>query len=250
MSGLTVAPLCPQCGEIMQEVPNGRTGPFWGCPKYRETGCRGSAPMKLPADRKPTGVEPTGVEPTSILVFDTETTGLGALAEIVEIACWALDAGTLRQLGAPVSYLARPARPIPADATAIHGISDAMVAQAAPPRDAVVKVLEYARKYGGANPAWAAHNASYDVWMVKRALGMGSSLQPDWPVYCTLEVARKAFPKLANHKLDHLGQRLGCHAGDAHRALGDVATTAGVLRKTRKVWDDFAWGPMNLAGRI
>lgn len=229
----------------MQEVPNGRTGPFWGCPKYRETGCRGSAPMKLPADRKP-----TGVEPTSLLVFDTETTGLGALAEIVEIACWALDAGTLQQLAPPVSYLARPARPIPADATAIHGIDDAMVAQAAPPRDAVVKVLEYARKHGGANPAWAAHNASYDVGMVKRALGMGSSLQPDWPVYCTLDVARKAFPKLANHKLDHLGQRLGCHAGDAHRALGDVTTTAGVLRKTRKVWDDFAWGPMNLAGRI
>ncbi|CAM5345597.1 3'-5' exonuclease DinG [Stutzerimonas stutzeri] len=58
------------------------------------------------------------------LTLDTETTGLGDDAEICEITI-------LDVTGAPIlDTLVRPTRPIPVEATAIHKITDAMVASA------------------------------------------------------------------------------------------------------------------------
>lgn len=54
-------------------------------------------------------------------ILDTETTGLGDSAEIVEIAIIRAD-GTIL-----LNRLVKPSRPIPAAATAIHGITDADV---------------------------------------------------------------------------------------------------------------------------
>ena len=58
------------------------------------------------------------------LYLDTETTGLGQRDEIVEIAI-------LDPLGKMViDTLVRPSKPIPQDAVAIHGITNAMVSAA------------------------------------------------------------------------------------------------------------------------
>ena len=51
-----------------------------------------------------------------LVVFDTETTGLDGGAEIVEVSCVNGRGEVL------LDTLVRPAGPIPADATAIHGI--------------------------------------------------------------------------------------------------------------------------------
>ena len=51
-----------------------------------------------------------------LVVFDTETTGLDGGAEIVEISCVNGRGEVL------LDTLVRPASPIPADATAVHGI--------------------------------------------------------------------------------------------------------------------------------
>jgi len=56
--------------------------------------------------------------------LDTETTGLDAVAEICEIALIS-HAGTIL-----LDTLVRPRRPIPPEATAVHGIADADVAGA------------------------------------------------------------------------------------------------------------------------
>ena len=56
------------------------------------------------------------------IILDTETTGLGSDAEICEIAVVSSD-GTIL-----MNRRVRPRRPIPADATAIHGITNADVA--------------------------------------------------------------------------------------------------------------------------
>lgn len=58
------------------------------------------------------------------LILDTETTGLADDDEIVEIAILKIDGTVL------LDELVRPTRPIPADVTAIHGITDADVERA------------------------------------------------------------------------------------------------------------------------
>jgi len=58
------------------------------------------------------------------LVLDTETTGLEDGAEIVQLGLLAPDGRVL------LETLIRPARAIPVDAAAIHGITDAAVAGA------------------------------------------------------------------------------------------------------------------------
>src|SRR5689334_4701841 len=58
------------------------------------------------------------------LYLDTETTGLDPTAEIVDIAVLDHDGTVL------VDTLIRPAAPIPADATRVHGITNTMVAGA------------------------------------------------------------------------------------------------------------------------
>ena len=60
----------------------------------------------------------------SPLFFDTETTGLGSNAEIVEV-------GIVDAVGKTVlESLVRPRRRIPSDAIAVHGISNEMVRDA------------------------------------------------------------------------------------------------------------------------
>lgn len=63
-------------------------------------------------------------EPDAYAILDTETTGLGYDSRIVEIAV-TTAAGTVL-----LDTLLNPGSPIPAGATAIHGITDAMVADA------------------------------------------------------------------------------------------------------------------------
>ena len=58
------------------------------------------------------------------LFFDTETTGFRSNAEIVEIGVVDAEGQTV------LESLVRPTRRIPADATAVHGITDEMVVDA------------------------------------------------------------------------------------------------------------------------
>ena len=57
-------------------------------------------------------------------ILDTETTGLYDDAEIVEISIIDENGGVL------LDTLVKPLKPIPAEATAIHGITNEMVATA------------------------------------------------------------------------------------------------------------------------
>ena len=66
----------------------------------------------------------TSADP-NVLYLDTETTGLDSGAEIVDIAVIDSSGQVL------LETLVRPDRPIPPDATRIHGITNAMVAGAA-----------------------------------------------------------------------------------------------------------------------
>jgi DNA polymerase III epsilon subunit-like protein len=122
--------------------------------------------------------------------------------------------------------LVNPGMPIPAEATAVHGITDSMVAAAPEPAFA----LRQARRFCQGR-LLAAHSATFDLSFVGPSVGTLA--------LCTMRLARALFPEAPNHKNQTLRRYLGIDriAGEdfeAHRALGDAVVSAYVLLQCRR----------------
>ena len=162
--------------------------------------------------------------PAAYAVFDCETTGTNTAAdEIVSLALIRLDPDGVEV--ARYATLVRPSRPIPAEATAVHGISDEDVADA--PAFAAI-AAELLGLLAGA--VFVAHNASFDLGMLQRAfVGAGITYSPP-AVACTLEAFRLLEPLADNHRLQTICERRGIELHDAHEAISDVLATVALLR--------------------
>ena len=118
------------------------------------------------------------------LVVDTETTGFDPKQghRLVEAAAVPIEDGAI---GEGWASLIRPGRPIPPDATAIHGISDELVADA--PEPATV-APELRRRCEGAPLIF--HNVAFDLPFL-RALFEEAGQPPIYnPVVDTLGLSR------------------------------------------------------------
>jgi DNA polymerase-3 subunit epsilon len=166
----------------------------------------------------------------TILALDTETTGMSPADghRLVEVARVAVVDGAL---GEEWSSLIDPGRPIPPDATRVHGIRDDMVATA-PKSGEVGRALREAC----ADLPLVFHNAPFDLpfllWLFREA-GAPPLLNP---VVDTLGLARGLFGT-GNNSLGALAQRLGLPAETAHRALGDTRTTARAFVALAARWE-------------
>lgn len=165
-----------------------------------------------------------------LLVLDTETTGFDPAQGhvLVEVARVDIEGGVL---GATWSSLVRPGRPIPPDATAVHGITDVMVANA--PTAAELGVELMASIVG--RPL-VFHNAPFDLPFLNALMaahGGGPLLNP---VVDTLGLARGLFGPGGN-SLSALARRLNLPAEPAHRALGDALTTARAFLVLADRWE-------------
>ncbi len=167
-----------------------------------------------------------------IAVVDTETTGFSPSdgTVIVEVAVVRLvDARVREELS--WSSLVDIGRPIPPDATAVHGITTAMLA-GAPKRAEVARRL---REACGDRPL-AFHNAPFDLPFLAAMLRR-AGLPPLWnPVVDTLGLARGLFGPGSN-SLGALAARLGLPRETAHRALGDALTTARLFLALAGRWE-------------
>jgi DNA polymerase III epsilon subunit family exonuclease len=162
--------------------------------------------------------------PAAYAVFDCETTGTDVAAdEIVSLALVRLDPD-----GAEVARyttLVQPSRPIPAEATAVHGISDEDVADAPAFAEIAEELLDLL-----AGAVFVAHNASFDLGMLQRAfVNAGVAYRPP-SVACTLEAFRLLEPLADNHRLQTICERRGIELHDAHEAISDVLATVALLR--------------------
>ena len=162
--------------------------------------------------------------PAGYAVFDCETTGTDPGAdEIVSLAVVRLDADGAET--SRYSRLVRPSGPIPAEATAVHGIADDDVAGAPP-------FAEIAHELLGAleGAVFVAHNVGFDLPMVQHAFDVaGIDYRPD-AVACTLEAFRLLEPLADNHRLQSICERRGIPVEGAHEAMSDVLATAALLR--------------------
>lgn len=162
------------------------------------------------------------------VVFDTETTGLEPSKgdEIISIgAVRIVNARLLR--GEIFNEFVNPQRSIPSASTKIHGITDAMVA------DAPVAGETLPRFHGYVGPGTLiAHNAAFDMKFLslkEEAIGM----RFEQPVLDTLLLAAHALGRDESLSLDGLSERFGVvlPPEDRHTALGDALATGEVFLK-------------------
>ena len=162
--------------------------------------------------------------PAAYAVVDCETTGTDpAVDEIVSLAIVRLDADGVETTR--YTSLVRPARPIPPEATAVHGIGDVDVAWAPRFADIAVDVLAL---LDGA--VFVAHNAAFDLGMLQHAFARAGADYRPAGVACTLDAFRLLEPRELSHRLESICERRGITLGGAHEALGDVVATAALLR--------------------
>lgn len=163
-------------------------------------------------------------KPAAYAVFDCETTGTTpGVDEIVSLAVVRLDPDGVET--DRYARLVRPSRPIPAEATAVHGIGDEDVAGAPSFGEIAGDLLGL---LDGA--VFVAHNAEFDLAMLQHAFaGAGIDYRPAG-VACTLNAFRLLEPLAEDHRLQSICERRGIVLEDAHEALNDVRATAALLR--------------------
>lgn len=156
-------------------------------------------------------------------VFDTETTGLTpGLDEIVSIG--ALRIVNNRLLRQEVfEQLINPQRPIPAAATAIHGITDAMVRN----QPGIESVLPRFRAFVE-DTVLVGHNLAFDMSML-REKEQSTGVCFVNPILDTLLLSALLQPEEEQHSLEAIAQRLGVQAMGRHTALGDAIVTGEIF---------------------
>jgi DNA polymerase-3 subunit epsilon len=76
----------------------------------------------------------------------------------------------------------------------------------------------------------AAHNAVFDMGVLRAALEWYELSIPPLKYFCTLKLARAAWPDLQSHALTALGEHFGI-IYDAHNALEDAQTCGAIACK-------------------
>ena len=151
----------------------------------------------------------------TFVAFDFETTGLHpAVDRIVEFGAVRFTIG--REL-ADFNQLANPGQKIDPRASAVSGITDAMVASA----PAVADVLDPFLSFVG-DAILLAHNASFDSGFLRAELERVGKPSVSNLVIDTQVLAQKAFPGKKSYALQNLVEMLKIPANTAHRARDDA----------------------------
>lgn len=157
----------------------------------------------------------------SVVVFDTETTGLNpASDEIVELAAVRLNRGK------PVATFHRYLRNRVSvgDSRNIHGLSDEFLAiNGADPSKAIAQFLVFSE-----GALLVGHNVSFDMRMLRtnaRRLGLSSKSHQ----YAdTLDIARR-FVEADDYTLSNLVRHFDIPFKPTHQAMDDVKATTALL---------------------
>lgn len=163
------------------------------------------------------------------VAVDTETTGFGGDARVIEIGV------TRFEYGQPVfawSTLLYPPQvnwedPKVQKAMEVNGLSrDELVGQPlfSQVYDKLLEVME--------GEVWVAHNVDFDLRMFVQECnrcGKTELMQKPQVAFCTKSLAYQVAPDLPNHKLETVASRWRVPQEQAHRALDDSRTCGMVL---------------------
>ncbi len=164
-----------------------------------------------------------------LAVIDFETTGFDeAHDRVVEIGVVCFERGEVTKR---VSWLIHPGMAIPEAAVGVHGITDAMVAEA-PRFEHVAEELRQA--LSGHLPV--AYNATFDRKFMHAEMGRAGVLR-DLPPAVDARVTwvdplvwvRELMVEEKSKRLGDVCERLGIPLNDAHRAWADAEAAGRVL---------------------
>lgn len=173
-----------------------------------------------------------------IAVFDLETTGLNHVTSRIVTACaLKLDpAGNV--IGNPVEWLANPGIPIPAEASAVHGITDEIaVSRGADLGQTVASIVQTLKGFLDEGTPIVAYNAPYDFTILRQhaeEFGIDWPLDPK-PILDPL-VLDKALVKFRTGKrrLEIIAPVYGVNLSNAHNATADAIAAGHVAQAMAK----------------
>lgn len=157
----------------------------------------------------------TSLPHASLVALDLETTGLNsAFDRIVEMAAVRWEEGG--EVGV-FHALVNPGIAIPPAAIAIHGITNAMVAEQPPVAEILPAFIDFCE--GG---AVVAHNAKFDLRFLKAECERTGVPLFSSPVLDSCAMARRRLPGYPNYRLETLKRLMGFGLRQEHRALQDA----------------------------
>jgi len=161
------------------------------------------------------------------LYLDTETTGLGAHDEIVEV-CLLEDDGSVL-----LASLVRPQHTIPADVVRVHGITNAMVADAPTWAELWPSLAEQIE-----GRRLAIYNADFDLRMMRQSHARYGLRWPrlERQSLCIMKLYaqfrgdwNQAYRSYRWHSLENAGRQCGIALPNSHRAADDARLARAVL---------------------
>lgn len=193
---------------------------------YRRAGIRITDYLDEDARRTgdPFAVLVEAFEAEDIVVFDVEATGVDPTRdEIIQIA--GLRLGRDGKAKAEFKRLLKARRSV-GDSYKVHKISDALLQQEGQEPEEVLR--EFCAFAAGS--VIVGHNVTYDLSILGSELArLGLPPLAYRRYYDTLDIFRRFYPNLPNHKLEYLGEF--CHVShrSTHDAMDDVCATAEIL---------------------
>lgn len=171
---------------------------------------------------------------TREIVLDTETTGFNPSAghRIVEIACVELIDG--HRTGNVFHTYLNPERDVPADAVAVHGLTNEFLADKPLFAQKAQELLDFI-----GNDTLVIHNANFDMKFINAELGQcGYPSIPKERVIDTMEMGKRKLPGV-RLKLDTLCEHFGIDSSKRtqHGALLDAELLADVYVKLKELED-------------
>jgi DNA polymerase-3 subunit alpha (Gram-positive type) len=157
------------------------------------------------------------------VVFDLETTGAKTPpCRITEIGAYRVRAGAIAD---EFHTLVNPETPIPPFITQLTGISDRMVKDAPKFAEIACEFLDFI-----GDSVLVAHNAHFDVRFLNHEIGrIYANYRVANPHLCTVQLARKLLPHIANHRLHTVAEYYSIFIKNRHRASDDAFATAKIF---------------------
>jgi DNA polymerase-3 subunit epsilon len=159
---------------------------------------------------------------TDFITIDFET-GTGSPESAISVGL--VKYRNFRPISSYYSLIRPPRLYIRPDFTELHGLTVDDVSDA--PDFGCIWKNEIKRYIG--NAMLAAHNALFDMNVLKAALEYYEFPMPRLSYFCTLYLARQTWPKLKSHALTSLADNFGI-IYNAHNALDDALTCGKLVQ--------------------
>lgn len=165
-----------------------------------------------------------GLAAGNVIVYDVESTGTDtARDEIIQIAAFRLNPDGSE--GETFERFIKPSKSVGASAD-VHGFTDEKLAEVG---EEAAKVLAEFKEFSK-GAVIVGHNVNYDISIFTNELARHNLGTPEFAdVYDTLDIYRRFYPRLPNHKLGFLSEYFPIHHKPTHNAMDDIRATALLL---------------------